>query len=619
MTNEVMRVVEESDGLIEGVQLPRLQLVILERADRSSIDDHGGYSIGLVNPPPSVLFVHFVTSLVLCLILAATASAQTDPRSLPRFDPASIVSLGKVVIPSRDSQGALINYGGGASGISEDGTKIFVACNSTPGNNNQTGRGYIWTGTIPAMGGISQEVAPCTGLSAVQLQQISGNPGSDSPLVGSVFQRGGRFIVGGYITYDASGNEPRKTWWVGPSLASLVGPVEGSVRNGLVKGNTSPVPPVWQTLLGGDMAVGDQFSSIISRGSYGAAFTTFYSKDVGTPGFAMHLLLGCPAMDPATGAALPQCTSNYTEGTQSLTGYQGSEKIAATFIVPGTRTLMVVLREARGPMCYGYATTDKTLHGTIKPGPEGVHWCYSLSGDPNQKGMHGYPYVHLALSFDLADLVEVKQGRKKPWDVVPYSTHVMPGSRDDFDVGYRGSGAFNPMTGQYYLMRELYPNGQGGADVEVWGGWPKDGGAPPPVDCVEIPGDWGPGAPPEGWTAWSDAGSGKESRHRERTWTQTVKATVGGAACVWSAPDGTPGFERVFETRDAPPVNVCVTAPLVVTVSGWPGVAEGSRSLRYSATVAGVVVQMAELRHIWAAPQRLIVTDARGCSATVQR
>lgn len=447
--------------------------------ERPPVLDTSGLQPAQVAPPSAVRPTPPQPSLAV--------PAVVDPTALPRFDPAPITYQGKFQIPGRDSQGNLIAYGAGASGFSEDGTQMYVACHSLAGPvANYDARGRIWVGTIPAPGGISQEIAPCTGLPDSELVKISGVAGMQSPLVGSVIQKDGRFCLGGYITYDASGQNPRKTWWCGPSLSNLSGPIEGSVRNGLVTGGTSHTG-VWATLLGGDIGANAQYSSIISRSSYGSSFTTFWSKDVGTTGFPMNFLLGCPSNDPSTGAALPQCTTRFTEFTPpDLTTYNGPEKIGATFIVPNTRTLIVVLREAKGEMCYGYATTDKTLHGTIYPGPEGVHYCYSLSGNPTQKGMHGYPYVHAAVLFDLNDLVAVKNGTKKPWEVVPYATYEMPNSTDDFDVGYTGTGAFNRFTGQYFLFREAYPNGQGGADVEMWAGWPKEGSVPVPLPPTAV-------------------------------------------------------------------------------------------------------------------------------------
>jgi hypothetical protein len=475
-------------------------------------------------------------------------SAQTDPRTLPRFDPALITYAGQITIPDRDSAGNLLSYGAGAAGFSEDGTRLMVGCRQTASSTGQQdARGMLWTGTVPAIGGTSQEIAPCTGVPLSELEKITGFPGDTFPLLGGVIQKGGRIIANGYLTYDASGlGTPRKTWWVGPDLAHLSGPVEGSVRNGLVMRDISRIPPDWQTLLGGDLGVTTGYSSIVSRASYGPSFTTFWAKDAGAPGFPLNFLLGCPYRDPQTGDDLPQCIAHY--GAPTDPGhYNGSEESAGLFIVPGTRTLIALVRESNGPTCYGYATRDKALHGTpypsaSNPSPENVPWCWSLSDPLNEKGPKGYPYVFLALLYDLTDLVDVKEGRKKPWNVQHYASYTLPTSTDNFRVGYTGSAAFNALTGLHYLFRELYPGGK----VDVFGGFPKEGAAPPP------------------------------------------------------------------------PVDPCVTDPVLLSGIAWPGQTEGARSGRFVWSVATATATLTRALWEWG-PQRLTVTDSRGCVATVTR
>lgn len=67
-----------------------------------------------------------------------------------------------------------------------------------------------------------------------------------------------------------------------------------------------------------------------------------------------------------------------------------------------------------------------------------------------------------------------------------------------------------------------------------------------------------------------------------------------------------------------PPVDTCVSAPIVVTGIAWPGITEGTRSGRFSWSVAGLVVQLQSAVFEFA-PQRLVITDDRGCTVTVQR
>lgn len=66
-----------------------------------------------------------------------------------------------------------------------------------------------------------------------------------------------------------------------------------------------------------------------------------------------------------------------------------------------------------------------------------------------------------------------------------------------------------------------------------------------------------------------------------------------------------------------PPINPCVANPLVITGVSWPSSAEGSRQLRYTASVAGLTTTVANVELTFI-PRRLSVTDARGCRAVVQ-
>ncbi|MGE0813763.1 MAG: MopE-related protein [Vicinamibacterales bacterium] len=365
----------------------------------------------------------------------------------------------------------MINYGGSGVGVSEDGKFLYVSCRQDAAG--QSTRGLIAKVQIPGVGGSAALVQPCQGLPNNELVKVTGNPGDYFPTVGGILESGGKLIVNAFVTYDTSGVYAlRHTFWSGQSLNSLAGPYEGAVRNGLVKGYMGHVPPEWQALLGGDSYATAGFTSIISRASYGAAFTVFNAADVKNDNFAMKFLLGCPYYEPGTYNFLSKCASRYGS-PQSPVLYNGSEQSGGAFIVPGTRTLFVVEREADGPTCYGYATRDQSQHGL--PYLDAVY-CYSLSDPLMEKGPKGYPYRLVGKLFDLADLVDVKLGKKLPWDVDPYSVVTMPGSTAGEMIGYTGGGAFNPVTGQYYLSRELYPGTGGKADVAVFEGFPTSTG-----------------------------------------------------------------------------------------------------------------------------------------------
>ncbi|MGE3175930.1 MAG: hypothetical protein AB7O32_00555 [Vicinamibacterales bacterium] len=583
-----------------------------------------------VNRPPS-------RALAAPNLASDPCVGRTDgPCEFPRADLSKVTRIGKIRVPCYDSLGNLICYGAGAFGFSEDGTHLYVGCRGYRSDLNQDARGMIWEATLPPVGGTATEIHPCRGLTRTQLDQIAG-PGAYFPLLGGIMQRAGKICVNGYVTYDTGATKlppsNRVTWACGPDLDHLSVMVEGSVRNGLVMRDMTRIPPEWQAMLRGDTLVDDGFSSIISRASYGESVTSFYMKDAGTPGFAMHLLLGCPEYDERTGAHLDQCSTRYGSPTSPVY-YNGSEESAGAFIVPGTRTLVVLERESDGPTCYGYATRDPAQHG--QPYRDAVY-CYSLSDPLDEKGPKGFPYRHVRKLFDLAHLVDVIAGRRAPWDVLPYAIEDMPDTSVGFKVGYTGSGTFNALNGQHYLARELYPNGQGYGEVDVYGGFPVESGSapPPPPPC-----------PPTG-TLTITPQVAPAGTVRTVTYTSACAVTgtmddaaaavhrdltpvAGGSFTI--APTGDRHFSATFVGASGttpfttPVVDVVVgqqpppppTCTLVA--NAWPGVAPGRRSPSFtwgsSDPAASGYLFSVDTR---TSPWTMTITTADGCNVTVRR
>ena len=96
--------------------------------------------------------------------------------------------------------------------------------------------------------------------------------------------------------------------------------------------------------------------------------------------------------------------------------YGATIQMGGLAIIDGTRTALYVGRNGTGPNCYGNGTSNQSLNGTY--GPDGAKWCY----DPttSDKGSHAYPYRYQVWAYDLNDFAAVKEGRKQPWEVVPY-------------------------------------------------------------------------------------------------------------------------------------------------------------------------------------------------------
>jgi hypothetical protein len=100
---------------------------------------------------------------------------------------------------------------------------------------------------------------------------------------------------------------------------------------------------------------------------------------------------------------------------------------------PGSRSVLFIGRQGTGPYCYGIGSD-----------------CDDPSDD--SKGTHAYPYQHQVWAYDANDLLSVKTGQKRPWEIRPYATW----SLDDMDTSGGASirsAAYDPLTGRLYIAQ----------------------------------------------------------------------------------------------------------------------------------------------------------------------
>lgn len=478
------------------------------------------------------------------LFVPAWVMAQpVDPRTYPTADLSAVQAAGTWTFDWSDGAGGDISYGGTASGVSEDGRFLYTACNSA------AARRGIAKLEIPAIGGRARVAAPCLGPDETEIKRILPGWGGGQAILGGVLEQGGRVVVAGYASYDANG-ATQFSHWSGPDLKNLSGPFSSTLPPGLVKGQMGTIPVEWRSLLGGPAFSIASYTSIISRQSGGPTFSVFDPATVTGNGFAMKMLLGCPY-------TIAKCQT-WTAWGPSSNGFEGTELAGGTFIVPGTRSLIVVEREGTGGECYGYTTNDKSLHGQPYPSPEGVRYCYSLSDPWNQKGNKAYPYKLVAKLFDLNDLVAVKDGQKRPEDVTPYAVVDLPGSAPGEMVT---SGAYDPATDRLHLLRYI---GGGINAVHVYEGFGRRGTPPPPpppvptATLVANPSSIAPGQ--TAGLCWTTTGADSATI---TTGVGVVTPTAGG--CVDVTPTQTTAYALT-----APGAGGSVTVTATVTVNVPP-------------------------------------------------
>ncbi|MCF8083332.1 MAG: hypothetical protein K9M96_09565, partial [Deltaproteobacteria bacterium] len=115
----------------------------------------------------------------------------------------------------------------------------------------------------------------------------------------------------------------------------------------------------------------------------------------------------------------------------------------------GTSAIVIVGRKGLGPNCYGTQA--------------------ACSGDPCDmyKGYHAYPYDPRILFYDPNDIIEVLQGTRDPWTILPKETHTLQDIVLDPSCAEPGAAAYDPERNILYITeQEAGPNGD--TVVHVW-------------------------------------------------------------------------------------------------------------------------------------------------------
>jgi hypothetical protein len=356
--------------------------------------------------------------VLLAAVVLASALAGADraepgsPLSLPLLRSSSLVYEGSFLLPAQVSDRKTFSYGG--TGLAYD-----------PARNGLFVVGHDWYQltaevTIPPLvkssrlaalnrAAFLQPFADATG------GKIDRTPGPNSKIGGELVYQG-RLLGTAYVYYDATDSQV-VSHWVRPST-SLAGPARGlfqvgSLGAGMVSGFMATVPPEWSTLLGGPVLTGNCCIPIISRTSFGPAAFAFDPASLGGGGPVADVpLLYYPAAHPTIGPW--NATWNPARGIF----FGGGTTIRGVVFPAGTRSVLFFGTQGVGKFCYGEGTAKRGLAG--KPTPDGTTWCYDPDG--SSKGTHAYPYVPEVWAYDAADLLAVRRGLKKPWQVRPYAT-----------------------------------------------------------------------------------------------------------------------------------------------------------------------------------------------------
>jgi hypothetical protein len=210
-----------------------------------------------------------------------------------------------------------------------------------------------------------------------------------------------------------------------------------------VDGYMTEIPPEWQSRFGGPALTGNCCLSIISRTSLGPAASVF---DPGTLGVQNEV----PAK-PVVGYPIDHPTLGTYGDQRSDVLYNGSMAIHGMVFPRGSRSVLFFGQRGKGTFCYGEGVSDPSLHNTYcDPAYPEVLCCY----DPvhGSKGGHAYPYVSMVLAYDARDLLSVKRGAKKSWEIKPYGVWELQFPLAGGDADILGA-AYDPVRQRIYISQ----------------------------------------------------------------------------------------------------------------------------------------------------------------------
>lgn len=353
---------------------------------------------------------------------AGYPSAPAALIGLPFITPTDFIYLGAFRAPYEDRAGNSLAWGGYALAMNPSGategtsTGLFIGCHAWWQRLAEI--------AIPSTVHLSETAAlrqDCTDVTEGRLDLVD-----DMPNLGGALVYGGRLIVSAYGYYDADVSQTRSHFASGMDLAQtgdVVGPEQVGEQAGVVAGYMTIIPEEWQIHLGGPALTGQCCIPIISRTSAGPAASVFDPEDVGRRNpVPANPLLHYSLEHPLA----PEDAQNNL--------FNLTTQVVGMAFPPGSRSLLFVGRHGIGPYCYG---TGEECNDPVE----------------SYKGPHAYPYVHQVWAYDVLDLLSVKQGQMRPWEVQPYAVWRLT-EMDAVGGASIAGAAFDPDAGRLYITEQ---------------------------------------------------------------------------------------------------------------------------------------------------------------------
>lgn len=376
----------------------------------------------------------------------AADPGETPPRKLPLLSIKGLQYVGAFRLPSRKYGKSDLNFSQGPIAFNPDKQSLFIV-----GHSHQQA---IAEFAIPEL--VASKVLTKLNMAGEPIQPFApilsrpsgGNPDGNNRIGGMMYvpgPNGPELLVNTYEYYDAPANNTLSMLVMrnANNLArcEVDGYFEVAGRPGHTAGWMSPIPAEWRAALGGGFLSGSSSGiPIISRTSVGPSAFAFNPLDlvgarpVATPISTIRLL------DFSLAHRLHDDLSNDSRKNDL---WNHLSRAVYGIIIPGTRT---------------YATFGHS-------GGNGSGIGYKIVQD-NGKRSGGYSShaakdnYHYYWFWDVNDLVRVRSGKIKSYDVRPYEYGIF---RTPFEGSSckLGGGAFDASTGRIYLTAQHADNEQG--------------------------------------------------------------------------------------------------------------------------------------------------------------
>ena len=380
----------------------------------------------------------FVCALVALLFVGTPFLEAQDPSAQPLVQFGDLSYIGAFRLPRAASNGDDLSFGGRPFTYNPARNSLFVG----------SAKGRISEVTIPTL-------VSSTNINSMFFSSYA--QGLADPMEGNLWQvassgaaiqgllvDGDRMVGTAAIYYDAQNTQRVSHYARSTSLSAASFQGMSSVwqadLTGYVSGYLGTVPPEWQAKLGGRAITGQCCTPIAWKTSWGPAAFAINPGDISVKSLA-----------PAT-PLLYYNADHPTLGQWSASGtiYGATARMDGVVLIAGTRTALFFGSIGAGEPCYGNGTNIQSLHNT--PSPDGTLWCYDPTS--TDKGSHAFPYRYQIWAYDMNDFAAVKEGRKKPWEVLPYG--VWPFSLPTPEIHQRlGGVAYDAQRQVLYISQMM--------------------------------------------------------------------------------------------------------------------------------------------------------------------